>query len=170
VILLELAERIHGGGPPRRVSSTAGMRSSTCRAPPCCGPDRRFIFNSSIPPQAGNVARASILIAIPHLQSIGVQIHQRSRPEHTRAWLLRCRIRMRSTSHIDWPRAQVATRGIEWRAPENTSPDDPLTAALPAPSRNRRAAVQRKPFRAWRGLDQLYPRGRLFLHAGRKAK
>jgi imidazolonepropionase-like amidohydrolase len=159
VILLE-GERIVEVGPAARVKIASGMRVidlSYATVLPGLIDAHIHMFNT---PKPGMSREASILIAIQHLQSdlrAGFTT-VRDMSTHGNGYddvEIRDAI---NRGEIDGPRAQVATRGIEWRAPENTSPNDPLKAALAGTVEEARAAVRDQ---IGHGADwiKLYPAG-----------
>ena len=159
VILLD-GERIAQVGPAARVKIPSGARVidlSHATVLPGLIDAHVHMFNT---PKPGMSREASILIAVQHLQSdlrAGFT-SVRDMSTHGNGYddvEIRDAI---NRGEIDGPRAQVATRGIEWRTPENTSPNDPLKAALVSNSEEARAAVRDQ---IGHGADwiKLYPAG-----------
>src|SRR5258707_2661329 len=143
IVVLQ-GERIIDVGPAAQVKIPAGAEVidlSGATVLPGLIDAHIHMFNT---PKPGMSREASILIAIQHLQSdlrAGFTT-VRDMSTHGNGYddvEIRDAI---NRGEIDGPRAQVATRGIEWRAPENTSPDDPLKAALASTVEEARAAVR----------------------------
>ena len=115
------------------------------------------MFNT---PKPGASREASIITAIQHLQSdlrAGFTT-VRDMSTHGNGY---DDIEIRDAinrGEIDGPRAQVSTRGIEWRAPDNAAPDDALKGALVGTIEDARAAVRDQ---IGHGADwiKLYPAG-----------
>jgi imidazolonepropionase-like amidohydrolase len=159
IILLD-GERITDVGPAARVKIPPGVRVvdlGHATVLPGLIDAHVHMFNT---PKPGLSREASILIAIQHLQSdlrAGFT-SVRDMSTHGNGYDdidIRDAI---NRGQIDGPRAQVATRGIEWRAPENTAPNDPLKGALIGNIDEARAAVRDQ---VGHGADwiKLYPAG-----------
>ena len=159
VILLD-GERITEVGPAARIKIPSGVKVidlSHATVLPGLIDAHVHMFNT---PKPGMSREASVLIAIQHLQAdlqAGFTT-VRDMSTHGNGYDdvdIRDAI---NRGQIDGPRAQIATRGVEWRAPGNTAPDDPLKGALIGNSEEARAAVRDQ---IGHGADwiKLYPAG-----------